>query len=318
MIKFINSESSLDEQEKVFRWLETSGDNRQYFENLKILWTLSALPDERADESDYLKFKSRYQLTDSKSKINKHRIFYISAAIVVAASFLLFLSVSSYFAEPGFITKETIHLYNTSIAVSYHNLPDGSRATLFPQGHLYYNPDFVSKREVLLEGKGYFEVAANSESPFRVYTPSAEVKVTATKFLIDIPDVKGVDRLIVFLEEGKACLNPIQGGGQIVMNPGDLVTIHDDFSVARIVKAEQVPGMEILVGNLRFENEKMGAILKKLESYYNVSFVCHSAEIREMLFTGDLKNETLESLLELFYQTMNVEYAIKERVVSLY
>ncbi len=309
LIKFISCELSVGERERVSRWLESSEKNREYFEYLKALWLLPMLPEERADESDYMKFKKRFNTAGKKTG----KFYYLSFT-AVAASVLLFFLLTPYFkSAPDFIGKDKILISNNEAELLYYCMPDGSRISLFRGAMISYGSDFLLKRNILLNGKAYFEIAANHEDPFHVYTSDVDIKVTGTKFIVDGNNEGGFK---IFLEEGRVCLKRIEGSKKIDMVPGDIVVMDNGMNFTKISKASLPWEMNILRSDLCFENVSMDIVLKKLSAYYNISFIC-SDNIRRLLFTGDLKDETLESSLNLFNQTMGLKSSINKNVITL-
>ena len=66
------------------------------------------------------------------------------------------------------------------------DLPDGSNVWLNAGTTMQYPVSFMTdKREVILDGEAYFEVAHNEKSPFVVHTSTLDVEVLGTKFNVE-------------------------------------------------------------------------------------------------------------------------------------
>lgn len=91
-------------------------------------------------------------------------------------------------------------------------LPDGSRVCLQPKSKLYYPEGLLTtghRREVFLEGEGFFDIIQNAGFPFYVYTHTLTAKVLGTSFSIKAwpDDVKTIvsvrtGKIAVYREEG--------------------------------------------------------------------------------------------------------------------
>jgi transmembrane sensor len=84
--------------------------------------------------------------------------------------------------SPARCWQETTNPNPTPLLV---NLPDGSSVLLAPSSRIRYeltiHPD---RREVFLDGEGFFEVAKNTQRPFFVYANELVTKVTGTSFRV--------------------------------------------------------------------------------------------------------------------------------------
>lgn len=83
----------------------------------------------------------------------------------------------------AFITNPATHTVEAS-ATKYLTLADGSTLALDAHSHLQQQPDFNLKRDVLLEGQAYFEVAHDKAHPFTVYFGNTHLVVLGTKFYV--------------------------------------------------------------------------------------------------------------------------------------
>ena len=63
-------------------------------------------------------------------------------------------------------------------------LGDGTEVRLYPGSAIEYDQAHQN-RQIRLEGKAFFSVAPDPEHPFHVETPSTEIWVLGTRFLLE-------------------------------------------------------------------------------------------------------------------------------------
>ena len=65
-------------------------------------------------------------------------------------------------------------------------LPDGSNVWLNAGTQMQYPVSFMEdKREIILDGEAYFDVARNEKCPFIVHTHAMDIEVLGTKFNVE-------------------------------------------------------------------------------------------------------------------------------------
>lgn len=195
-------------------------------------------------------------------------------------------------------------------------LPDGSKAWLNSESKLTYYSDYnKNKRELQLEGEGYFEVAHNPKKPFVVKSNDMAVEALGTVF-----EVKAYseDNLISsVLMKGK--IRVTTPGGVAILAPNQRILYDkkthkmDQQDVARSDDFASWKNNE-----LRFEDESLQDIAKSIQRKYNVKIVFADEKTKNYHFTGTVPNDSLEGVLNIITMTSPVSFQINNKQVTLY
>ena len=116
-------------------------------------------------------------------------------------------------------------------------LSDGTRVWLNADSKLKYPVTFGSdKREVELEGEGYFEVTRDETRPFRVVVEKQTVEVLGTEFNVDAyPEEKNTYTTLV---SGKVKVDT--DGQTVILDPGMQSVVNDEKMYTRKVNVAEV------------------------------------------------------------------------------
>lgn len=196
-------------------------------------------------------------------------------------------------------------------------LCDGTRVWLNSDSKLTYPASFGgNKREVTLQGEGYFEVTKDHKHPFIVHNPSLDVKVLGTKFNVKayLGEISSV-----FLKEGKVEVSDPEKNRKIILHPSDkvLYTLDKGFKLQTNVSSEESDSWR--QGELAFVEESLRTIIKSLERRYDVQITVHPPELNNKLFTCRFKQDaTLEQVLDLLKDTREFTYKIENKKVNIY
>lgn len=183
---------------------------------------------------------------------------------------------------------------------SYITLSDGTKVWLNSGSKLIFPPVFAGdKREVRLEGEGFFEVTPDKEKPFFVKTEAFSMKVYGTKFNVQAYDQDKSYSIV--LVEGKVGMNANESSAsqETFLAPNQKASISKgdkSFDVS------EVENMEVYTawvdGYLTFTNENISVLLKKVSRYYNVEIETDLPDDWEKIYGKlDLK-EDLERVLD--------------------
>jgi transmembrane sensor len=195
-------------------------------------------------------------------------------------------------------------------------LEDGTKVWLNAGSRLAFPTKFSGKkREVFLEGEGYFEVAHNKDQPFLVNTGEVAVKVLGTKF--NISAYQNDEHTETVLLEGQIALSERSTLGllkrEMLMAPNQKAS-YDKNEHAISLKNEPDAYLSIAwtEGWLIFSKENINDVMVKLQRYFNVQFVFDKNFSTDDLITGklDLK-ESVDAVMIALSDIANIQYRIE-------
>ncbi len=192
---------------------------------------------------------------------------------------------------------------------TYHvTLPDGTRVWLNAESTLQYPVQFPDgKREVLLIGEAYFEVAKDNKRPFLVKTRSQEVEVLGTQFNVTAyanePSTKTT------LVEGKVKISNMKSGAVHMLNPGQQgISEGMNTQVKNVVTTQFTAWKD---GYFNFEETPFPEVLEQLARWYNIEIIYHQTP--QKTFSGKMKrNAQLFSVLD-FFEGSGIQFQLDGR-----
>lgn len=182
-------------------------------------------------------------------------------------------------------------------------LPDSSAVNIFPGAELRYAVPFVkNKREVYLNGKGFFQVAKDSKHPFVVYAKGISTTALGTSFTIT---ASGKSRVVkVQLHTGKVLVKNIDSIQRIapfneVLLPGKELVYNSQLNKVKVSDSKSLVIKQSVIRELNFTQTPLADVFHKLEKHYHVKITYDRADLAEMSFTGSLKlNQSIASILK--------------------
>ncbi|GAB3641706.1 FecR family protein [Spirosoma arcticum] len=184
-------------------------------------------------------------------------------------------------------------------------LPDGSTVLLNGNSTLTFatNWDDVN-REVWLDGEGYFKVAKRRHTSgrtgvpvkFVTHTPTLDITVLGTQFNVNTR--RG--GTAVMLVEGRVQLakpGQLRPGRIIEMKPGQLASTLPN--IEKVVVQTEKPQLHTswTQHEFVFENTALTDIAQQLRDTYGVNLIVEDTELANRRFTGNLSNQSIETLL---------------------
>ena len=209
-------------------------------------------------------------------------------------------------------------------------LEDGSSLTIYPGTKLAFPKHFATnKREVYLDGDAFFHVSKNPNRPFFVYSNQIVTQVLGTSFKIHKSDGEvEVDvktgRVAVYEDKDHISLNEEkQKSNGVIITPNQKVTYYqkERHFVTSIVD-QPIPvekETNIKTGKIPFNynDTPLYKVLNDLESTYELEIVLENEKIKNCLFTGDLKGQSMFNKLESICLVFNASYEIKGTKILL-
>ena len=194
-------------------------------------------------------------------------------------------------------------------------LDDGTKVWVNAETKLKYPVAFVGdRREVVLEGEAFFDVAKN-EKPFIVETSFGDVRVLGTAF--GISAYASEPESYTTLVRGKVSVER-EGMKPVVILPGEqVVTSKDGKMIKQQVDVEEFVGWKD--GIYVFKEKSLGEIMKTLERWYNISVDFQEKSLVDLPFTGNLKRyDDINVFFDALTRTGDMKYRVEGNQVILF
>ncbi len=192
-------------------------------------------------------------------------------------------------------------------------LSDGTKVWLNAGSQLIYPSAFLrKKREVVLIGEAYFDVAKNTAKPFVVRASDMRVKVLGTRF--DVSAYPEDPIIETILEEGSVSLE-VMGKGllgqseEIILKPNQKISLNKENGETWIREVDVSMYTSWKDGMLKSEKEDLARLIKKVERYYNINIKIKDPLVGLYKISGklDLKNSP-EQTLNIIKLTVPIDW----------
>ncbi len=190
-------------------------------------------------------------------------------------------------------------------------LPDGTSGWLNNGSSLQYKSNFFKKREVQLVGEAYFEVVKTKNKNFVVNTPDFAIEVLGTKFNVSAY-AEDIESSVV-LAEGKVKIDSRKNGISEILKPDEKFSLNKSNKTASISKVSASDHTVWRNGYLKFRNEPLSEVLKKMERWYNVDFQISDEKLMNYRYRANFQNEPVEEILRMISITTPITYTIENR-----
>lgn len=195
-------------------------------------------------------------------------------------------------------------------------LSDGTRIFVNSMSKLVF-PVTLSgnKREIMLEGEAYFEVAKDKTKPFIVSVKGIKVEVLGTSFNIKAYPDENLS--YTTLVEGKVKLNPVnQSSNNHFLEP-DHQAVFDPSTATLVIK--NVDASKVVLwtkGQYAFTDQTLDEIMKTLSRWYDFNYQFKDETLKEIRFEGGLnKYESIEPIIDIINKTGKVKVSVKGKEI---
>jgi ferric-dicitrate binding protein FerR (iron transport regulator) len=354
LVKYLTGMANESEREQALAWIRDNMENRKYYDQLKEIYeaTKIAQPSSVYDTNmSWEKVKSLYykrRIKKLETEDKENRLFFIKETVKYAALIIAIVTLGIL----GFRLLSFKSIINSTQvwneveapfgSRTVVNLADGSKVWLNAGSKLKYAANFAeSNREVILTGEAYFDVNKYREMQFIVKTSHLNVKVLGTEFNVKAyPEENTIQTTLVrgsITIEGTSKYNKMNA--DISLKPNQSFTYIKDINIfekaqdrsnAPDEKKVQYNQNMVLLHKIDpaiytswkdnrwfIEGETLLSLAIKLERRYNVKIEFNSESLKFYKFSGTLRDETLEQVLNLMQFSAPIEYKIKENNVYL-
>jgi len=317
-------------------WLMTGIQNKDLDKKKKKVWKKINSQDRSID------FLSR-------SKPNLSGLNRIIAAAAVISILLaigaIIVSLNSNLSFEGVrivrtdLSIDTLKIYSPSGSRTQVDLPDGSKVWLNGDSRIgFHTKNNKRIHEVFLSGEAYFDIAKKSDKQkFIVNTSDILIEVHGTSFNVKAYPEEGI--IETTLAEGQIKMrrnsNRINNGSITLMPDQQVLFIKDNSRISRekmeslsrkfnidLSNEEKAIGQFLSLqdvntelysawkdGHLVFQGETFQSIIIEFERWYGVDIELNNEKLKDITFTANFKNETLNQALHALMLTHPFEFS---------
>jgi len=235
----------------------------------------------------------------------------------VAASIALLIGLSygiyEWVRTPGDVSQLTEQ--TTRGQIKWITLADGSKVRLNALSTLSFPERFSdSLREVVLSGEAFFEVSRDPTKPFIIVTEEVKTRVLGTSFNVSARE--GSDRIEVTVASGKVRVETSEQ--RVELTPAEQARYDRATGALVEERIELADIMDWKDGILRFDDEPLGLIARKLEKWYGVSIDFENNLSRRCRSTGTFEDESLSTVLDAIIfvnEGLSFEFSTEDQVL---
>jgi len=219
------------------------------------------------------------------------------------------------YAKAGDKTEQAAVVYNTITTARGNQyqliLADGSKVWLNSASSLRFPTAFTGdKREVELDGEGYFEVAKNAAKPFHVKTSTQDIEVLGTHFNVNA--YKDEETIKTTLLEGK--VKVVNDGKTAFLQPGEQAVLkgNSPFTIDHSPDLDQV--MAWKNGWFEFDNTDLKTIMRQISRWYDIDVRFEMQPNNETFGCRISRNLNLSNILKML-ETYGVHYRLENKTL---
>lgn len=297
-----------EEVNYVKKWYSLSGKNhtifmqmQQIYETMDLIHTVNSVNENKALEKLHKKMKRQHNL-------------YIWTWIQRVAA-ILFIPLLGFTIANHFLAREKaiqkIELTTAPGIIAKTTLPDGTKVILNSNSTLVYPSSFNEEtRDIQLNGEAYFEVTKNKECPFIVKTPqNANIRVYGTEFNVNAYDSNPI--VSATLVNGSIAMTYNNNLSQSIIQkirPGQKICYSTQSRQAKVASTDVDIDISWKDGKLIFRNTPFREVIHKIGQRFGVHFIVMNPQYYETAFTGILKQQRLDKVLEYFRISADMKF----------
>jgi transmembrane sensor len=302
LAKYMLNETTPAENDTVERWMNESEENRRYFDHFKMIWdTSKELKVESSLDEDRSWAAFKQMVAESEARQSRVVPMY-NKWLRIAAIWLVLIG-AGVLAYQLYRPSTEILVVSTGAETKIDTLSDGSIITLNKYAQISYPEEFNGdiRNVKLIKGEAFFEVAHDKAHPFIINTNDVTVKVLGTSFNIKNTPTQTeviVETGIVQVDRGK-------------------ITVHlkrqDKVSVDKKTgKFEKGRSTDMLYNYYRTKtlvasNTPLWRVAEVLNEIYHVNIVIPNKKTARLPLTTTFRNDSLESVLGVIEDALNVD-----------
>lgn len=299
LVSDVRIESTWNNIEKTVRKIDKDAFERRVIP----LNSLSTIRKYELEYRPYFKYHQLYRMVG---------ILLLAFALAIVANILHFqeqiqivetpIIYEEYYTPPGVISNLT--------------LQDGSKVILNSGSSLRHIKNFEEdQRELELIGEAYFEVAKDSQRPFKVQTGPITTKALGTSFNIKAYENEelNISLLTGFVEVDVKMGHPEKVG----LAPGEALIINLDKQQFQKRGFEEEKIMAWTRKIILFDHSPIAEITRVLENWYGIQIRFMNRPSKDLEISGLFRDQTIKNVLEGLSYSARFEFDINKDQVTI-
>ena len=189
-------------------------------------------------------------------------------------------------------------------------LTDGTTVYLNVDSKLSFPKHFTQdKREVVLEGEAFFEVAKNAKRPFIVKSGDLTTTVLGTSFNIKAFEAEPL-QVTVASGKVKVRANSRNSASSEVYLDSHQQVFYNGYLTKQEVDIGPLIAWKEKV--LHFEEASLEEVVVVLERWFNVSITIENEQLRHCKISGKYSDEKLMNIMESLEHILGIEYRMQD------
>lgn len=221
----------------------------------------------------------------------------------IAAVILVCVALSTWYFM-GYEEEKWLVITTESGQVKNVFLPDSSMVAMAGGSMIKYNLMAFEKgsRDVEMEGKAFFQVRKDENSPFTVIGMKTIVTVLGTSFQLSEKDGKTE----LYVNSGKVAFSAIDDEDvELVLTAGMSAKYEDVNGMQFLESVDHENVLSWHTKELHFNNTSLEKVIRDLSDYYQVQIVNRIGEGNKYL-TASFNDLPLDEILLIINQTLDV------------
>lgn len=298
---------------KLDQYLNTERDFMSKTDRLGHVWEMLT-----SDDTESMAGKFDYSTPEAN-------LFFNSALLKIAVTLIFFISITLF----GYhlINRHADQNFDKIVASdqkTFRMLDDGTRIWLNKKSIISYNKDFgKQKREIILDGEAYFDVAKNSKVPLFIHVGNIDIEVKGTAFNVNA--YKSIEEIQIALVRGSIQVTDrLNSNKKVQLKPNEKLIYsrmqgvdQNDFRVLSLNSSVLLKETRWTADTLVFHKEKLKELVIRMEKKYDLKIEIHAKQLKEKRFSGTFTNETIQQALEALKLSYPLTYTISGRLVVI-
>lgn len=303
--RFFEGKASYREEEEVCNWAEASENNMQ----------------EYIKERKYFDMLLVHDKKNRKPHISSGNVYQLNIILKYAAVIALFImcSLQGYQLIQS-TTDQEMNMISVPTGQRVNiQLSDGTNVWLNSGSKMEYPAAFTKrkgKREVTLNGEGYFEVAKDAKRPFVVQTGKYDIEVLGTKFNVDAYN-KASSFSTALMEGSIQISDKAKPTKKIILHPLQKA----DYINGQLV-VEKIQNYDIYrwkEGLLCFEHIAFNDLMKEFEKTYDIQIINKNKNLENYICSGKFRiSDGLDFILHVLQRDVKFSFSRNENNTIIY